>query len=39
VRTGRPYGEQIEVLSGLKSGERIIVEGVDKAVDGGVVKK
>jgi RND family efflux transporter MFP subunit len=39
VRTGKPYGEQVEVLSGLRSGDRIIVEGVEKAVDGGMVKK
>jgi len=39
VKTGKPYGEQIEVLSGLKNGDRIIVEGVEKAVDGGILKK
>lgn len=39
VKTGKPYGGQIEVLSGLKNGDRIIVEGVEKAVDGGILKK
>jgi RND family efflux transporter MFP subunit len=39
VKTGKSYGEQIEVLSGLQNGDRIIVEGVEKAVDGGIAKK
>jgi RND family efflux transporter MFP subunit len=39
VRTGRPYGERVEVLSGLKRDDRIIVDGIEKAVDGGMVKK
>jgi RND family efflux transporter MFP subunit len=38
IRTGKPYDGQVEVLSGIKAGDSIIVEGVDKAVDGGVVK-
>ncbi len=39
VKLGRNFDGKSEVLSGLKSGERIIVEGVDKAVDGGVVQQ
>ena len=39
VRTGREYDGRLEVLSGLKPGDRIIVGGVEKAVDGGVVKQ
>jgi len=39
VRTGKPHGERIEVLSGLKNGDRIIVEGVEKAIDGAMVRK
>ncbi|MBI5467608.1 MAG: efflux RND transporter periplasmic adaptor subunit [Deltaproteobacteria bacterium] len=38
VRTGESYGDNIEILSGVDPGEKVIVEGVDKAVDGGVVK-
>lgn len=38
VRTGESYGNDIEILSGVGPGEKVIVEGVDKAVDGGVVK-
>jgi RND family efflux transporter MFP subunit len=38
VRTGERYGDNIEILSGVGPGEKVIVEGVDKAVDGGVVK-
>lgn len=38
VRTGESYGTDVEILSGVDPGEKIIVEGVDKAVDGGVIK-
>ncbi|NWF52395.1 MAG: efflux RND transporter periplasmic adaptor subunit [Nitrospirae bacterium] len=38
IKTGKKYGEQIEILSGLSSGEKIIVGGVEKAVDGGIIK-
>jgi len=34
VRLGLTYGDKVEVLSGLKPGERIVVEGVNKACDG-----
>ncbi len=37
VRVGKRYDSNVEVLSGLKPGERIIVGGVTKAVDGGRV--
>ena len=37
VRAGRPYGDKVEILSGLKPGDAVIVEGVEKAVDGGIV--
>jgi RND family efflux transporter MFP subunit len=36
VRVGKAYGGGVEVLSGLKPGERVVVEGVEKAVDGGL---
>jgi RND family efflux transporter MFP subunit len=39
IRTGKTYEGNIEVLSGLISGERIIVDGVEKAVDGGIINQ
>lgn len=36
VRVGKTYGGKVEVLSGIEAGDRVIVEGVDKAVDGGL---
>ena len=37
VRLGLTYGDKVEVLSGLKPGEKIVVEGVKKACDGCAV--
>lgn len=37
VRPGKKHENGIEILSGLGPKERIITEGVEKAVDGGVV--
>jgi multidrug efflux pump subunit AcrA (membrane-fusion protein) len=34
VKTGKQYGERVEVLSGLREGERIVVEGVERLSDG-----
>lgn len=34
VRLGETFGDQVEVLSGLKPGDRILTEGVDKVKDG-----
>ncbi len=39
VKTGRTYGEDVEVLSGLNPGEDIVVAGSDRAVDGGLAVK
>ena len=39
VKLGKRYGDKVEVLSGLEDGEKIIAEGVDKAIDGARVKK
>lgn len=39
VKLGREFNGKSEVLSGLKNGERIIVGGVEKAVDGGIVQQ
>ena len=37
IRTGRSYGDMVEVLSGLWSGGKIIVGNVDRAIDGGIL--
>lgn len=34
VKTGRVQGETVEILSGLSDGDRIVVAGMEKAVDG-----
>lgn len=34
IRPGRTIGERIEILSGLSAGERIVVGGVEKVMDG-----
>jgi multidrug efflux pump subunit AcrA (membrane-fusion protein) len=36
VRIGRTYGEEVEILSGLDPDRKIIVRGVEKAIDGGL---
>ncbi len=37
IRAGRVYGDKVEILSGMSPNERVIVDGVEKAVDGGVL--
>lgn len=39
VKLGQTYGDRVEVLSGLRNNERIAVAGLDRAIDGGVVKQ
>lgn len=39
VKTGKPVGDQVEVLSGIKSGDRIVVDGIDNVIDGGKLKQ
>ncbi len=39
VRVGKLYGDRIEILSGLNPGDAVIVDGVEKAVDGGMISK
>jgi RND family efflux transporter MFP subunit len=39
IKRGRPHGEKVEALSGLKAGDRIAVDGLEKAVDGGRIKQ
>ena len=38
VKTGRQYGDQVEVLSGLNDGDRIVVEGMEKVKEGDRVE-
>jgi RND family efflux transporter MFP subunit len=37
IRTGRTFGSNVEILSGLSDGQKVIVEGVSNAYDGGIV--
>ncbi len=39
VKVGAAQGDQVEVMSGLNSGERIVVEGHDRLADGTRVKE
>lgn len=34
IKTGKQYGDQLEVLSGLNVGDRILVEGVERVKEG-----
>lgn len=34
IKTGKQYGDQLEVLSGLNDGDRIVVEGIEKVKEG-----
>jgi len=34
IKTGKQYGDQLEVLSGLNDGDRIIVEGIERVKEG-----
>lgn len=36
IRLGKTYDNKVEILSGINPNERIIVSGVEKAVDGGI---
>lgn len=38
LRTGKTYGDKVEVLSGLSNGDKIITVGVEKAIDGAKIK-
>ena len=38
VRTGKNYDGRIEILSGLSDGETVIVNGTDRAKDGGIIE-
>ena len=39
IRTGRMYGDTVEVLSGLSDGDKIITVGTEKAVDGAKINE
>ena len=39
VTVGGTDGDQIEIVSGLTTGERVVVEGHDALVDGARVKE
>ena len=39
IRAGKHYGSDVEVLSGIGPNDRIIVDGVSRAVDGGIVNE
>jgi RND family efflux transporter MFP subunit len=38
IKTGKQYGDQSEVLSGLNDGDRIVVEGMEKVKEGDRVE-
>jgi len=38
VKTGKAYGDQIEILAGLSGGERVVIEGVQRVSDGSPVE-
>jgi len=38
IKTGKQYGDQFEVLSGLNDGDRIVVEGIEKVKEGDRVQ-
>ncbi len=39
ITIGKNYGSDIEVLSGLEPGERIVVDKIDQVTDGAIVKQ
>ena len=38
IKTGKQYGDQLEVLSGLNDGDRIVVEGIERVKEGDRVE-
>jgi multidrug efflux system membrane fusion protein len=38
IKTGKQYGDQLEVLSGMNEGDRIVVEGMEKVKEGDRVE-
>jgi multidrug efflux pump subunit AcrA (membrane-fusion protein) len=39
IRTGAPHGDSVEVVSGLASGEQIVLDGVQRVSDGVRIQK
>jgi len=39
IRIGKRYEHGVEILSGINPGDRIVIGGADKAVDGGILKQ
>ncbi len=37
VRIGSHYGNNVEILSGIKANDRVIIDNISRAVDGGIV--
>lgn len=38
IKTGKAYGDRVEVLTGLSDGERIVIDGVEAVSDGSRVE-
>ena len=38
IKTGKTYGDRVEVLTGLSEGERIVVDRIDAVIDGSRVE-
>ena len=38
IQTGKQYGQRVEILAGLREGERIVVEGVEAVSEGSRVE-
>ena len=39
IKAGKQTGKDVEILSGITPGDRVIIDGVEKAVDGGVIRE
>ncbi len=39
IKTGKNLGDKVEVISGLTDGDKIIVSGVENAIDGGEISE
>ena len=38
IQTGQSYGDRVEVISGLRNGEKIVVQGIEKVSEGSRVQ-
>ncbi|RMG48917.1 MAG: efflux RND transporter periplasmic adaptor subunit [Acidobacteria bacterium] len=39
VKTGKRYGDSVEILSGLHRGDRVIIEGVERVKEGNIIRE